>query len=47
MKKELDKIIELRPNDRRKSFYGKAKIIERGDDKILLSYQTEVAKITK
>lgn len=42
------RIYEL-PNigDRRKSFYGKAKIIEKDNgEKVLQSYDTEVCKIT-
>ena len=44
------KIYELTPmgNDRAKSYYGKAKIIEKDNgEKVLLSYDTEVCKITK
>lgn len=42
------KIFDLSCFDARKSFYGKAKIIENeNNEKILLSYNTEVAKITE
>lgn len=40
------KIFDLPPQNGRKSFYGKAKIIEQDGEKILLSYDTLVAKIT-
>ena len=43
------KIYELIPGqyDRRKSFYGKAKVIEKDNgETVLLSYNTEVCKIT-
>ena len=43
------KIYELIPGqyDRRKSFYGKAKVIEKDNgETVLLSYKTEVCKIT-
>ncbi len=41
------KIYELRPIDGRKSFYGKAKVIEKGNgETVLQSYNTEVCKIT-
>ena len=36
---------ELMPNDSRKSFYGKAVVIQRDDLRILLSYGTAVAYI--
>ena len=36
---------ELKPNDNRKSFYGKALIIHRNGEIILQSYNTEVCKI--
>ena len=40
------KIYELQPNDNRKSFYGKAKIIYNDNGEIYLkSYDTEVCKI--
>ena len=40
------KIYELKPTDNRKSFYGKAIIIEKDNgEKILQSYETEVCKI--
>jgi hypothetical protein len=35
----------LKPNDSHKSFYGKAHVIQRGDKKILRSYDTDVAEI--
>ena len=42
------KIFDLPCFDARKSFYGKAKIKESdNNEKILLSYNTEVAKITE
>lgn len=42
------KIYELCPVDNRKSFYGKAKVIEKDNgEKVLQSYNTEVCKITK
>ena len=42
------KIYELQPNNSRKSFYGKAKVIEKDNgEKVLMSYDTEVCKITK
>ena len=41
------KVYELRPVDNRKSFYGKAKVIEKDNgEKVLQSYNTEVCKIT-
>ena len=40
------KIYELTPtNGKANSFYGKAKVIENETEKILVSYNTEVAKI--
>lgn len=41
------KIYELVPscNDRAKSFYGKAKVIEKDGETVLQSYDTEVCKI--
>ena len=40
------KIYELQPNDNRKNFYGKAKIICKDNGEIYLkSYDTEVCKI--
>lgn len=40
-------IYVLMPNDSRKSFYGKAKVIENDSgEKILKSYDTEVCKVT-
>ena len=42
------KIYELQPNNSRKSFYGKARVIEKDNgEKVLMSYDTEVCKITK
>ena len=41
------KIFELTPTNGRKSFYGKAKVIEKDGEKILISYDTEVCKIDK
>jgi N12 class adenine-specific DNA methylase len=44
------KFYELTPmgNDRAKSFYGKARVIEKDNgETVLLSYDTEVCKITK
>lgn len=40
------RIFDLPPKNGRKSFYGKAKIIEQDGEKILSSYDTFVAKIT-
>jgi hypothetical protein len=41
------KMYELQPNDSRKRFYGKARVIEKDNgEKVLLSYNTEVCKIT-
>ena len=41
------KMYELQPNDSRKSFYGKARVIEKDNgEKVLQSYNTEVCKIT-
>lgn len=41
------KIFELTPFDSHKSFYGKCKVIEQGNgDAVLISYNTEIAKIT-
>lgn len=41
------KIYELPPVDGRKSFYGKAKVIEKPNgETVLQSYNTEVCKIT-
>ena len=41
------KVYKLRPVDNRKSFYGKAKVIEKDNgEKVLQSYNTEVCKIT-
>ena len=36
---------ELLPTNGRKSFYGKAIVTENNGEKVLTSYQTEVAKI--
>ena len=42
------KIYELEPTYGRKSFYGKAKVIEKDNgETVLLSYNTEVCKITE
>ncbi len=42
------KIFDLPCFDTRKSFYGKAKVIENDNgEKVLISYNTEVAKITE
>ena len=44
------KFYELTPmgNDRSKSYYGKARVIEKDNgEKVLMSYDTEVCKITK
>lgn len=35
----------LKPNDSHKSFYGKAHVIEKGNRKVLRSYNTDVAEI--
>lgn len=40
------KIYELIPMDGRKSFYGKAKVIEKDGETLLQSYNTEVCKVT-
>lgn len=41
------KMYELQPNDSRKSFYGKARVIEKDNgEKVLQSYDTEVCKVT-
>lgn len=41
------KMYELQPNDSRKSFYGKARVIEKDNgEKVLQSYNTEVCKVT-
>lgn len=41
------KTYELQPNDNRKNFYGKAIVIEKDNgEKVLLSYDTEVCKVT-
>lgn len=41
------KVFELSPTNGRKSFYGKAKVIETDDgEKILISYNTPVLKRT-
>lgn len=36
---------ELVPENGRKSFYGKAKVLEESDGKVLLSYGTRIMKI--
>lgn len=44
------KIFELTPcsEDGRKSYYGKAKVVEiENGDSVLISYNTEICKITK
>ena len=41
------KIYELIPMDGRKSFYGKAKVIEKDGETLLQSYDTIVCKIDK
>ena len=41
------KIYELIPTNGRKSFYGKAKVIEHNGEKFLQSYNTIVCKIDK
>jgi N12 class adenine-specific DNA methylase len=44
------KIYELSPmgNDRAKSYYGKARVVEKDNgEKVLISYNTGVCKITK
>ena len=40
------KIYDLIPTDGRKSFYGKAKVIEKDGETLLQSYNTEVCKVT-
>ena len=43
----MSRIVEIMPNDNRKSFYGKAFAILEGDGRILLqSYSTIVGEIT-
>lgn len=43
---KMRKTVELQPiHDGRKSFYKKAHVIEEGNNKYLISYTTEVAKI--
>lgn len=39
------KTFDLIPNDGRKSFYGKAKVIENGGNITLRSYNTDVCRI--
>lgn len=39
------KVYELLPNTRQKSFYGKAKVIEKDENKLLQSYNTIVCGI--
>lgn len=41
------KIYDLIPTDGRKSFYGKAKVIEKDGETLLQSYDTTVCKIDK
>lgn len=38
-------IMELCPNDGRKSFYGKARVLSRGGVRVLQSYNTDVCMI--
>ena len=41
------KMYELQPTDGRKSFYGKARVIEKDNgERVLVSYDTEVCKVT-
>ncbi len=42
-----EKIYDLPCYNGRKSFYGKAKVIEQNGEKILLSYNTKVCKIDR
>ena len=39
----MDKEFELKPNDNRKSFYGKAKVVTDNGISDLISYTTKVA----
>ena len=41
------KIYELKPTNSQKSFYGKAKVIEKDGETLLQSYDTIVCKIDK
>lgn len=41
----MTKCYELTPNTRQKSFYGKAKVIEKNGNKLLQSYNTIVCGI--
>lgn len=41
----MNKTFYLAPNDGRKSFYGKAVVIERDGEKLLQSYNTIVCKV--
>ena len=41
------KIYDLIPTDGRKSFYGKAKVIEKDGETLLQSYDTTVCKVDK
>ena len=40
-------VYDLTPNDGHKSFYGRAKVIEAGENKLLRSYETIVAYLDK
>ena len=43
----LENIVELKPTDSRKSFYGKARVvIAKNGDKTLISYTTPVLKLS-
>lgn len=43
----MERVYDLNCYDSRKSFYGKAKVIERDGEKLLQSYNTIVCKIDK
>lgn len=40
-------LLELKPTNGRKSFYGKATVLETPEEKILYSYNIEIAKYNK
>lgn len=44
-KRIVQRIAELIPANGRKSFYGKARVLERGDTRYLVSYDTVVASV--
>lgn len=43
----MRKVYDLPCFDGRKSFYGKAKVIEQDGEKVLMSYNTDVCKIDR